>query len=123
MAQRDATKEKDSVIAVIILLLMAFIFFKSRSWVYAALAVSVMAVLSSQVTHYLHRIWSLCTDLLGRLSGGIILTLVFILVLIPTAILRRWFGKKEVILKEENRVSTFQTRNHTYTDIDLDNPW
>jgi hypothetical protein len=123
MIRKNTTEEKDSAIAAIILLLAAYLIFRNRYWVYGALVVSVMAVTSTQFTHHLHKIWTLCTDMLGRLSGGVILTLVFIFVLTPTAILRRWFGKKEVILNKKNRISTFQNRNHTYTDVDLDNPW
>jgi hypothetical protein len=123
MTRKNTAGEKDSVIAVVILLLMAFIFLKSRYWVYAALALSVISVLSPQATHYVHRIWSLFTEILGRISGGIILTLVFIFILIPTALLKRWFGKKEVILNKGNRLSTFQTRNHKYIEGDLENPW
>jgi len=123
MVPKNTVKEKDSVTAIIILLLVAFIFLKSRYWVYAALALSVATVVSSRLTRFLHRIWSALTEMLGAVSGTIILTGVFIFVLIPTALLKSWFGKKEVVLTKGSRVTTFQSRNHTYTGKDLDNPW
>jgi len=123
MTPKNTAKEKDSVTAIIILLLVAFLFFKSRYWVYAALALSVTTILSSRVTRFLHRFWSAVTEMLGAVSGTIILTGVFIFVLIPTALLKNWLGKKEVRWMKGNRVTTFQSRNHTYTSEDLDNPW
>lgn len=123
MTKKNTSKEKDSVTAVVILLLMAFVFFKGRYWVYAALVLSAITLVSPQVTRFLHRIWSALTDLLSFLSGTIILTLIFVIVLIPTALLKSWLGRKEMILSKRDRVSTFQNRNHTYTVKDLENPW
>jgi hypothetical protein len=123
MRHKNTAAEKDSVMAMIILLLMAFFFLKKSYWVDAAIVIALVSVLSTRATSYLHRIWLFLTEMLGRLSGGIILTVVFIFVLMPTAIFKRWFGKKEVLLNKKNRVSTFQSRNHTYSEADLENPW
>lgn len=88
-----------------------------------ALAIAVISLLSSQTTHYLHRIWTFLTEILGMLSGSIILLLVFIFILIPTAFLKKWFGKKEIILSNKNIHTVFENRNHRYTQSDFDNPW
>lgn len=123
MSLKNTKGEKDSVIAAIILLLLLYFVFKQRSWIYAALAVAVISLLSSEVTFYLHRFWNFLTEVLGRISGAIILTLVFIIILIPTAVLKRWFGKRDIILNKKNIISVFHDRNHKYTGTDLENPW
>jgi hypothetical protein len=123
MNSRNTKEEKDSVIAVIILLLLLFLLFKHRGWIYAALAVAVISLLSWQVTSYLHKVWTVFTDILGRVSGTVILTLVFIFILIPTAKMKKWFGKKDIILSKKNVSSGFLNRNHKYTQGDLNNPW
>jgi energy-coupling factor transporter transmembrane protein EcfT len=123
MNRKNTKGEKDSVIAVIILLLLLFLLFKHRGWVYAALAVAVISLLFSSVTYYVHSLWTFLSEILGRISGSIILTLVFIFILIPTAILKKWFGKKDMVLKKKNISSGFLNRNHKYTQADLDNPW
>lgn len=123
MNRKNTKGEKDSVIAVIILLLLLFILFKNRIWVYAALAVAVISLLFSPVTHYVHSLWTFLSEIMGRISGTIILTLVFIFILTPTAILKKWFGKKDMVLKKKNISSGFLNRDHKYTQADLDNPW
>ena len=123
MTRKNTTREKDSVLAVIILLLLVLFIFKNRVWIYLALILSFLSILSPLATAWLHSVWNFLTEILGRISGTIILTVVFILILMPTAILKKWFGKKEMILKKGNIRSTFQIRNHEYTEQDFDNPW
>jgi hypothetical protein len=43
--------------------------------------------------------------------------------LIPTAFLKKRFGKKEMILDNKNIHTVFENRNHKYTRADFDNPW
>jgi energy-coupling factor transporter transmembrane protein EcfT len=123
MNRQNTPGEKDSVIAVIILMLLLFLLFKNRGWIYAALIIAIISLLSSQTTYYLHRIWTFLTEILGRISGSVILLLVFILILIPTAFLKKWFGKSEIIMSNKNIHSVFENRNHKYTKSDFDNPW
>lgn len=123
MIRKNTAGEKDSVLAVIILFLMGFILSGNRVWLYTALAVSLVSVLSPLTTLYLHRGWTILTEILGRISGGVILTIVYVFILMPTALFKKWFGRKDMILKKENISSTFQTRNHMYSEGDLDNPW
>jgi hypothetical protein len=123
MKKRNTGAEKDSVIAIIILLLLLFFYFKQKSWVYAALSVAVISLLFSEFAFYLHHLWSSVSEILGRISGAIILTLVFAFILFPTAILKRLFGKKDVLLNSKNLNSVFRDRNHKYTGADIENPW
>jgi F0F1-type ATP synthase membrane subunit a len=123
MNRQNTIGEKDSVMAIIVLTLLLFILFKNRGWLYVTLTIAIVSLLSSQTTHYLHRIWTFLTEVLGRFSGSIILSLVFIFILIPTAFLKKRFGKKEMILDNKNIHTVFENRNHKYTRADFDNPW
>ena len=123
MIKKNIAKEKDSVIAVIILLLLLSIFFKNMIWVYAAIAISVISILSSFVTHLLHTLWIGLTEFIGKINAWIILSVVFIFILIPISILKKWFGKQEIILKRGDLTTTFQLRNKTYSSDDFENPW
>jgi F0F1-type ATP synthase membrane subunit a len=123
MNKKNTIGEKDSVVAIIVLMLLLFILFKNRGWVYLAFAIAVISLMSPHATYYLHRVWTFLTEILGRFSGSIILFFVFIFILIPTAILKKWFGKKEIILSNKNIHSVFENRNHRYTKTDFDNPW
>ena len=102
---------------------MGFIFFKNRVWIYAALAISVISILSPFATRLLNSFWIYLTEGIGRINAWIILSIVFIFILIPTSILKKWFGKKGMILKRGNGTTTFQSRNTTYSASDFENPW
>jgi uncharacterized membrane protein len=123
MKRKNTPEEKDSVIAVIILLLLLFFYFKQKYWIYTALSVAVISLLVSGFAFYLHKLWSTVSEILGRVSGTIILTLIFIFILFPTALLKRLFGKKDILLNDKNLKSVFLERNHKYTATDLSNPW
>jgi hypothetical protein len=123
MTEKNKASQKDSVMAIVILLLLGFIIFKSRVWIYAALAISVMSVLSPLITRFLNSFWIYLTEWIGKINAWIILSIVFIFILIPISIFKKWFGKKGMILKRGNDTSTFQSRNTTYSAGDFENPW
>jgi len=69
------------------------------------------------------RAWLALGQLLNRISTTILLTLVFILVVLPTGLIRRITGADPLRLKEfkKSRRSVLFTRNHTWSQTDLKN--
>lgn len=123
MSGNNTAKEKDSVLGIIILFLLVFIVFKNRVWVYTALSISVLSALSVTVTHIFHVIWTWFTGLLAKVNAWIILSLVFILILIPTAVFKAVSGKKGLILSSKDQLSLYHKRDHTFSKGDFDNLW
>ena len=123
MNRKKTQGEKDSVIAVLILLILLFLYFKQKSWIYTTLAVAVISLLSSRVAFYIHKVWTMLSEIVGRISGAVILTLVFFIIVIPTALLKGWFGRKDILLNGRKLNSVFHHRNHKYTRADMENPW
>ncbi len=59
---------------------------------------------------------------MGAVTGRVLLTLVYVLVLLPLSVLARWKGKLS-IGKDPGGVTHFKERNHTYTKEDIIHPW
>ena len=63
-------------------------------------------------------LWLSFSELLGGVMSKILLSLVFFIVLVPVATLKKLFGKKP-----KTTDSNWHDRDHTYSAKDLQNPW
>jgi Saxitoxin biosynthesis operon protein SxtJ len=95
-----------------------------RSWyiVYAAIAILVTGILWREFAEKLRHYWMGLGKALGFVSGKILLTLVFVLLVIPISLIARRSGKLSIRLKAGGKTN-FKDRNHLYEGEDLKNPW
>lgn len=70
-------------------------------------------------------LWFSAAYYLGRLSSAILLSAVYLVILLPVAIVRRLLGKDELALKKWKRgeESCFNSRRHLYGPGDFTNPY
>lgn len=66
--------------------------------------------------------WYWLADLLGALMSRVLMTLVFVVVLVPVALLYRLSGKDRLKLRR-NAGATWKKRDHLYQGKDLKNIW
>jgi multisubunit Na+/H+ antiporter MnhG subunit len=73
----------------------------------------------------LAKLWFGFSHLLGSVTTKIILTAIFMLVVVPVAIMRRAMGADAMRCKgwKGGAVSAFIEREHTYSKEDLDSPY
>ena len=90
---------------------------------YIAAVIGVLSVVSQVIHRLILKLWFGLAKVLGFINARILLTLVYVLVLMPLAFLSRLFGNNTVQLKKKNGGSYFETRNHKYVKADLENPW
>jgi hypothetical protein len=88
----------------------------------SALVIGAVALLIPPLRRLLYRFWMGLSKGMGAITGRILLTVVYILVLLPLSALARWKGKL-TIGKKPGGVSYFKERNHTYTKEDIIHPW
>jgi hypothetical protein len=88
--------------------------------------VVVLILLTKPVIFYPFTfIWLNLSDGLGKIMSKIILSLIFFVIVFPTAIMRRIIGKDTLMLKQfkKSNQSVFVERNHVYSKNDLINPF
>lgn len=71
------------------------------------------------------RFWLTLSQVIGSVMSGIILSLIFIIMVVPAGLFRKIIGKDPMQLKKwkQNHASVFRVRNHEFTPEDLRNPY
>ncbi len=94
-------------------------------WIIICLVLALAGVLSKNVTAKIAWAWNKLGELMGMVTGKVILALVFFLFLFPLALLSRLFSKApdSLQLKKSDADSYYFTRNHCYKPDDLKNVW
>lgn len=103
-------------------LLIIYFFTKSVYWLYAAAVIGVLSLAIPAVGNGIVWLWFKLAEVLGKINGTIILTILFWVFLFPIALLYRVFSKNPLSLKNDT-ASLYHDRNHTYTKEDLENMW
>jgi len=70
-------------------------------------------------------VWLGLSNAMGWVVSRALLSVIFLVVVTPVGLVRRWLGKDALRLREyrEGRDSVMQTRNHTYTAEDIRKPY
>ncbi|MDB5158312.1 MAG: hypothetical protein JWR50_3019 [Mucilaginibacter sp.] len=107
-------------VATLVMLFLA-LHYKSEHFVSAAFVSLLVTVLLPILFYPFAILWFGLSELLGKVSPAILLTIVFFLVVTPMGLIRRLLGKDTLRLKafKKDRRSVMVDRNHLYTKNDL----
>lgn len=108
------------LIIVLILLLIAF-WNAHHAMILSAIIVLLAAMTIPAVFKPAAFIWFYFSLFLGSVTNRVILTLLFVLVLSPVGIIRKWFGYDPMRRKawKQGTHSVFVVRNHSFSSKDL----
>ena len=119
-------KQQDyKTVLVMVLGLLLIAIWREWLWMtYTAIGIGIAAVISANLLDLILKFWFGLAKVLGFINSRILLTLVYVIVLMPLAFLSRVFSKSNAVqLKKKHGESYFVTRNHKYVKADLENPW
>ncbi|MDR1924499.1 MAG: hypothetical protein LBQ66_08990 [Planctomycetaceae bacterium] len=138
----DSKKESDTGQALTLLCLIVFMVTFSRLFVTFALILLVVNMVCPVVFRPAAFVWFGLAEVLGMIVSRIVLTLVFVVMVIPVGLIRYWAGSDPMRLKEwkqspnvvgcqndecegkgKYKDSVFVERNHLYTAQDIINPY
>ncbi|WP_142686703.1 SxtJ family membrane protein [Chitinophaga polysaccharea] len=102
-------------------MLAASLYYRDFRLVIAALLLLLIILLAPRLLYPLALLWFGLAKVLGEINVRILLTLVFILVVIPVGLWRKWRGKDTLQLRrfKKDKGSVMDIRNHVYTKEDL----
>lgn len=115
-------KSFESVLAIVVALVAIYWFRRANGWLLAALAIGLSALLFPAAARAIHWAWTRLSLLAGDVSGKLLLSLVYILVLVPLSFLARRFGGAG-LRRKAGGTTYFTERNHRYKKDDLMHPW
>jgi hypothetical protein len=118
----NKSKQYETVLVIVLGFIVVFFLSHARGWLIAALSTGLISLLVPAVASLIDLGWSKLSLLLGELSGRILLTLVYILLLLPLAALARLSGHAGLRRKNASD-SYFTERNHRYEKEDMIHPW
>jgi hypothetical protein len=117
----ERSKVLETMLAFMVMLGIIYWYTKNPWLLLAALVLGMTGLLFKTLSENICLLWSKLSHAIGSIMNNVILTIVFILILIPLSVLSKVFKKKAVNNRPGN--SYFRTRNTTYTKKDLENIW
>lgn len=116
---------KDTGMAMVLVCLL-IAFFAGKPFFYGlAIPILLVNMIVPNVFRAVARIWMGFSHLLGSVTSGIILSIAFVVLVLPVGFVRRAIGKDLMQLKKwkKDRDSVFKTREHLFTSDDMNHPY
>jgi hypothetical protein len=115
----------DTGLAGVLILLLIGLFTHNNLYFKIAIPVLIINMTFPMFYYILAIIWIGFSQLLGTVVSKIILTIVYILLVIPVGIFRRLIGKDSLQLSEfkKGNNSVMKTRNYNFSSKDIEYPY
>lgn len=114
--------EKDTIITIMAgCIIMYGIFSLTVFWM-IALAIGIASITSNRLTHWIHSVWFILAIMFGYVISRFILCIIYIIVLLPIAIIAKLF-RKDIMMIKRSYPSYFVERDIVYQPRDIENPW
>ncbi|MEZ5194857.1 MAG: SxtJ family membrane protein [Bacteroidales bacterium] len=123
----EVNKERaiDTGMAMILILLLLGYFLKDNIYFVIAIPILIINMTIPKLYYPLAYLWFGFAHIMGTIVSKILLFIVFLIIVVPMAILRRLMGKDSLLLKQwkQSNNSVLKIRNHLYTPSDIDKPY
>ncbi len=118
---------RDTALAFAFLSLLIWFFTDEVNFIYATMFIVLWAMVWPGSWQWPARLWFGFSHVLGFFMSKILLSIIYMLILMPVAMVRRVMGKDSMRLKnygsQDKQGSAFVVREHTYSKEDLENPY
>lgn len=101
--------------------IVAALYDRNFNWVSLALVALVITIIIPRLFYPLAWVWFGFSKILGEINIRVLLTLVFVLVVLPVGLWRKLRGKDSLLLRrfKKDDASVMVVRDHLYTKEDL----
>jgi hypothetical protein len=120
----DRKRSGETILTITVALILIYVIREMRDdWmIYAALVFGGIGVLWKWFRYQVHAFWFWLADKVGFVVSRIVLSLVFLVVVVPFGLVSRLF-RKDLMMMKKGGSTYFRTRNHTYKKEDMRDPW
>lgn len=112
-----------TVLVITVGFLVLFLISKQDLFLYIAIGVGILGAISSYLAGIIDWIWIKIGWVLSFIVPNIIMTIVFYIILTPTAFLSRIFGKKDAMDLRNTSETLWKQKGATYTKESFEKPW
>lgn len=116
---------RDTGLALAFLALLIWLASHQPIWVYLAMAVILATMIWPGFMSYPAKLWFGLSHALGTIMNKVILALLFFLIVLPVALIRKALGKDAMGFRlwRDGKPSAFVERDHMFTKDDLENTY
>lgn len=118
----ERRKELETILVILLGLGLCYWLKRKEILLWCALVIGAAGLLAPPVAKGIHRGWMRLSLLMGAVSGRVLLTVVYVLVLVPLSFFARLSGKVTLRLKPGGK-TYFKERDHLYRKEDMTHPW
>ena len=117
-------RTETAVLLAIVGLLVA-VSYQDWRLVWLSGGILLLSLLASIIFHPLALVWFGLAKMLSIFSSTVLLTLLFLLLVTPVGLLRKWLDKDTLQLKDfkKGQQSVLKVRDHRYEPADLKHPF
>lgn len=116
-------KHLETMLILVLALGVLFWIFHSNYFLIAAGILAFIGVFIPFLAEKIHWGWMKLAHVLGYVMSKVLLTLVFVIFVLPLSFLSKAFGYKNGVRLKQNPHSYFVDRNFTYTKDSMENVW
>jgi len=103
--------------------LLANVVFHWKAALWLAFVFGGIGIFSGYLSGKIAWVWMRLARMLGWVSNGLLLSVVYLLVLLPVAFFRRLRNKDRLTYFDKTASSNFISRDHLFTREDLEKMW
>ena len=116
----DRQKHLETILVIVLGMIVIYFVAHNKYILWGAIAIGAIGVFIPFLAGKIHWAWMKLAHGMGYVMGKVMLTLVYVLVVLPMS----WFAKKKVSVRLTGKSdSYFKERNYTYKKEDLENVW
>lgn len=118
-------QSKDSGLALLLIFMIAGIFSGNVLFYETGIAILLVVMIVPGWFYPFALVWYGLSHMLGTVMSKVILALVFFIIVVPVAALRRLFGIDSLRLRafKKGSETAMHIRNHTYVAADIEKPY
>lgn len=116
-------KHSRTLLSVSLGLMIVYLVFNLKAFLIAAIILVIISISSEKLRNYIGTFFIKIFAWTNSLLTSILLTIVYLLILTPTASLQKFFFQNPLTVRPGKDDSYFISRNHIYTSRDFENPW
>lgn len=118
-------QKKDTGLALTLLFLILGIITKDVLFFKLTIPIILLTMLIPSLLHPIAIFWFTFSNLLGFFISKIVLSIIFIILIVPFGLFRRLFGKDNLQLRQfkVSKNSVLINKNHTFTRKDIIKPF
>lgn len=122
-AESKSTNPTKTVLVITVGFLVLYYFSQQDILLYIAMGVGILGSISSYLAEKIDWVWTKLGWLLSFIVPNIIMTIVFYLILTPTAFLSRLFGKSDPMDLKNTQSSLFREKESSFSKESFEKPW